>query len=211
MQYLKSLTLNNIGAPITIADVLLVLQCFPSLQELNLCCYKRGDSNNGAAEGPVSDTDIEALSLALPKLRKVKLCDDYSINDSLLYNLCKNCEFLELVELSECKMVIQDGIARAFRLRPNLTSFLFGNRLKPDISVIFIASLVSLKQLTCLNLYSSISDELLFSVARAGLPLRKLFLSNCSGYSYDGISFLLSKCHRLMERRLGKCVRRRGR
>ncbi|KAK7255213.1 hypothetical protein RIF29_28618 [Crotalaria pallida] len=194
MQSLKSLALSNIGAPITIADVLLVLQCFPSLRELDLHCYKRGDSNNAASQGPVSDTDIEALSLALPKLRKVKLCGDYLINDSLLFNLCKNCEFLELVELSECRMVSQDGIARAFKLRPNLTSFLFGNRLKPDISSVFIASLVSLKQLTCLKLYSTVSDELLFSVARSGLPLRKLFLSNCSGYSYDGISFLLSKC-----------------
>ncbi|CAJ2638700.1 unnamed protein product [Trifolium pratense] len=59
----------------------------------------------------------------------------------------------------------------------------------------FIASLVSLKYLTCLDLLSSnISDELLSSIAIEGLPLTRLCLQNCKGYSYSGIFDLLSKC-----------------
>jgi hypothetical protein len=49
--------------------------------------------------------------------------------------------------------------------------------------------------LTCLDLVlSHISDELLTSIAMGGLPLRKLVLTKCFGYSYAGIFSLLSKC-----------------
>jgi F-box/leucine-rich repeat protein 2/20 len=39
-----------------------------------------------------------------------------------------------------------------------------------------------------------ISDELFSAIAMEGLPLTKLVLRNCTGYSYDGIFCLLSKC-----------------
>ncbi|KAK2401138.1 F-box/LRR-repeat protein [Trifolium repens] len=59
----------------------------------------------------------------------------------------------------------------------------------------FINSLLSLKGLTSLDLSSlNISDELLSSVAMEGLPLTKLVLRNCTGYTYDGIFCLLSNC-----------------
>jgi hypothetical protein len=49
--------------------------------------------------------------------------------------------------------------------------------------------------LTSLDLSAlNISDELLSSVAMEGLPLTKLVLRNCTGYTYDGIFCLLSKC-----------------
>ncbi|PNX87946.1 putative F-box/LRR protein [Trifolium pratense] len=43
----------------------------------------------------------------------------------------------------------------------------------------------------------NISDELLYSIARKRLPLTKLDLSYCTGYSYAGILGLLSKCQRI--------------
>jgi F-box/leucine-rich repeat protein 2/20 len=54
---------------------------------------------------------------------------------------------------------------------------------------------VSLKGLTSIDFsFSHISDELLTSIAMGGLPLRRLVLQSCPGYSYVGIFFLLSKC-----------------
>jgi F-box/leucine-rich repeat protein 2/20 len=43
----------------------------------------------------------------------------------------------------------------------------------------------------------NISDELLYSIARKGLPLTELDLSFCTSYSYDGILCLLSKCQHI--------------
>jgi len=58
-----------------------------------------------------------------------------------------------------------------------------------------ISSLRNLKGLTCLDLSSlRISDHLLSSLAKEGLPLKRLSLKNCTDYSYAGIFCLLSKC-----------------
>jgi F-box and leucine-rich repeat protein 2/20 len=58
-----------------------------------------------------------------------------------------------------------------------------------------INSLRNLKGLTCLDLSSlRISDHLLSSLAKEGLPLKRLSLKNCTDYSYGGIFCLLSKC-----------------
>ncbi|GAU49166.1 hypothetical protein TSUD_407130 [Trifolium subterraneum] len=42
-----------------------------------------------------------------------------------------------------------------------------------------------------------ISDELLSSIANEGLPLTRLVLQACGGYSYSGIFCLLSKCRHI--------------
>lgn len=63
------------------------------------------------------------------------------------------------------------------------------------ISSHFIDSLVSLKDLTCLDLsFTRITDELVSSIATRGIPLKKLVLQYSRGYSYAGFFCLLSKC-----------------
>ncbi|CAK8576586.1 unnamed protein product [Lathyrus sativus] len=60
----------------------------------------------------------------------------------------------------------------------------------------YIASFVSLKGLNSLKFLSSrISDDLLYSITREDLPLKTFVLESCTGYSYQGIYALLSKCH----------------
>jgi len=52
-----------------------------------------------------------------------------------------------------------------------------------------------LKQLESkFNFCHNISDEMLYSIAREGLPLTRLVLKYCFGHSYAGIFCLLSKC-----------------
>ncbi|XP_058732992.1 uncharacterized protein LOC131604576 [Vicia villosa] len=90
------------------------------------------------------------------------------------------------------------AIALALRDRPTLKSLSISN-FDPDeencIFSHFIDSLLSLKCLTCLDLLGlQISDDFLCTIATEGFPLKKFVLRSCSGYSYDGIYFLLSKC-----------------
>jgi len=99
-----------------------------------------------------------------------------------------------------CNHLTSVGIASAIRERPNLKSFSIsfckiGEIRRMYINSKMVNSLRNLKGLTCLDLSSShISDHLLSSLAQQGLPLKRLSLKNCMGYSYAGIFCLLSKC-----------------
>ncbi|XP_058722183.1 uncharacterized protein LOC131593714 [Vicia villosa] len=90
------------------------------------------------------------------------------------------------------------AIALALRDTPTLKSLSISN-FDPDeencIFSHFIDSLLSLKCLTCLDLLGlQVSDDFLYSIATEGFPLKKFVLRSCTGYSYDGIYFFLSKC-----------------
>jgi len=188
---LTSLTCSNI-AHLHTNDFFLIADCFPLLEELDLSFPIYIDSYD--------DFEINALSLALPKLRKVNLSGSYYINDSSLYHLCKNCEILEEVAVFNCKYLTHIGIASAIRERPNLKSLSISLSEKV-ISMELIDSLRSLKGLSCLDLSFSlcISNQLLSSLADEGLPLKRLVLRRCSnnGYqcSFPEIINLLSRSH----------------
>ncbi|CAK8543575.1 unnamed protein product [Lathyrus sativus] len=90
------------------------------------------------------------------------------------------------------------SIALALRDRPTLKSlsiYRIDLRDANYITSYYIDSFLSLKGLDSLKFsYSQISDDLLYSIAREGLPLNKFVLQSCTGYSYNGIYDLLSKC-----------------
>ena len=104
---LTSLVCSNLNS-INSTDLNLIADCFPLLEELNLGCpYKL--INHTHSSFP---TELEALSLALFKLRKLNLSDHYYLNDFLLFQLFKNCKFLEKVILHERHQVTNEGITR---------------------------------------------------------------------------------------------------
>ncbi|GAU34829.1 hypothetical protein TSUD_259090 [Trifolium subterraneum] len=186
---LTSLTCSNIYS-IRYTDFVFIADCFPLLEELHLS----SPYHNFRVEEPPS--------LTLFKLRKVTLKKQRYINDQFLFHLFKNCKHLEEAIILDCNGITVAGIASAHSQRPNLRSL----SLSPTFEQInnstthFIDSLVSLKGLTCLDLScSQISDDLLYSIAREGLPLTKLVLGSCYDYSYAGISCLLSKCRQSLQ------------
>ncbi|XP_050900430.1 uncharacterized protein LOC127107181 [Lathyrus oleraceus] len=106
---------------------------------------------------------------------------------------------LNSLRLSFRSRALDEGIASALRDRPTLKSLSISRIDLNDTSYLtshYIDSFVSLKGLNSLNFCrSQISNELLYSIAREGLPLKSFILKKCSGYNYDGIYFLLSKCN----------------
>ncbi|GAU35725.1 hypothetical protein TSUD_259000 [Trifolium subterraneum] len=195
---LTSLTCSKIYS-ISKFDLFLISECFPLLEELDL-------SNHGIypsylPNGGSLHHGVETLSLVLFKLRKINLTGHYYIKDELLHHLFKNCKHLQEIIISDLiPGLTKAGIASSLRERPTLRSLSFYRfqKLYYDVgftSQHFIDSLVSLKGLTCIDWsHLQISDELLYSIAREGLPLTRLVLQKCTGYSYDGIFSLLSKC-----------------
>ncbi|MCH80028.1 F-box/LRR-repeat protein [Trifolium medium] len=179
-----------------LTDLSLIVECFPLLEELDL---NDASINWQQLDRRYLDDGIEALSLALIKLRKVNL-SAVPINNQSLFHLFNNCKYLEEVILFWCDEITDVALASALRERPTLRSLSFSTleptKVFPTSQL--IDSLVSLKGLTCLVLpFLNISDELLYSIAREGLPLTSLNLRFCTNYSYNGIFYLLSKCQRI--------------
>ncbi|KAK2420201.1 F-box/LRR-repeat protein [Trifolium repens] len=175
------------------SDLFLIAECFPLLEELDLSFPSHCKNSASYVDG------VEALSLALIKLRKVNL-NQFPINNQSLFHLFNNCKHLEEVIMFGCDEITSAGLASAIRQRPTLRSLSFSTKKRSNVfpTSQFIDSLVSLKGLTCLVLdYLNISDELLYSIAREGLPLTRLDLKICTNYSYDGIFSLLSKCRHI--------------
>ncbi|XP_045830684.1 F-box/LRR-repeat protein 3-like [Trifolium pratense] len=181
---LTSLICSNIGH-IKKSDLYLIAEGFPLLEELDLSLPKDIDFYD--------DFDINAITLALPKLRKVNLSGNYYINDLSIFYVCRNCEFLEEVVMFNCKNLTDIGIASAIRERPNLMSFSINLSEAMSTSMELMDSLQSLERLSCLDLsFSYISDQLLSSLADKCINLRRLMLRRCTGYSHTGICNLLS-------------------
>ncbi|KAE9621257.1 hypothetical protein Lal_00023679 [Lupinus albus] len=182
----KSITFHNI-INITDDDLILIVECFSSIQQLDISSYRSCDRD-------VTDIGIRTLSIGLTKLRKVVI-SGYFINDSKLVILCKHSPLLEKVIITCDKYITQHGIASAIKQMLNLVSFSvkrfnFENN-SPDL----IASLMGLRNMTFLDLsFSCISDELLISIAKVHVSLKKLVLRGCRGYNYVGIYILLLKC-----------------
>jgi len=174
-------------------DLILIAECFPLLEELDLSYPSVCKNYNSYLDG------VKALSKTLFKLRKVNLSGFPKIEQSL-FHLLRNCKLLREVIMFGCKEITTiTKIASALRERPTLTSLSFSTiPHRWYIPSTFINSLVSLKGLTCLDLkYLEISDELLYSTAREGLPLTSLVLQSCTGYSYVGMFCMLSKCQKI--------------
>jgi len=159
----------------------MISNCFPFLEELDL-----GNPKS------VLNVAENIMFLKLPKLRKVILSGHHYAYGSLLFHLCKNCEFLQEIVMSNNYCITDNDIASAIRKRPGLRSISFT---RMTFRNLFVESLVSLMGLACLDLsYTCISDKLLLSIAEKGHPIKRLVLQGCFGYSYVGIYNLLSNC-----------------
>ncbi|GAU44285.1 hypothetical protein TSUD_267800 [Trifolium subterraneum] len=184
------------------SDLSLIADCFPLLEELDLsdpvCLSLPEEPDEFFNSVHNFNSGLETLSLSLLKLRKVNLSSHYYITNQSFFHLFKNCKLLEEAIISfRFHRLTMACIDSALRESPNLRSLSFSNSVSFTHARIS-DSLLSLKDLTSLDLLSfKISDEFLSSIAMQGLPLTRLVLRDCIGYSYNGISCLLSKCQRL--------------
>jgi len=195
---LTSLICSNVGY-LKCYDMTFIVDSFSFLEELDIS-FPKGLSGDDYYYN--YNNALKVLLTRLSKLRKVNLSGNSYVNDSLFFQLCMNCKFLQEVVMFRCPSITHVVIASAICQRPSLSSLSLTNfkeaRERENVTPCFIDSLMSLKRLTCLDLsYSCITDSLLYSLALAALPLRKLVLQGCCQYTYAGISCFLSKCRSL--------------
>ncbi|XP_010244792.1 PREDICTED: F-box/LRR-repeat protein 2 [Nelumbo nucifera] len=185
------------------SDLIAIADSFPSLEELDIS-YPEQDFGSSAEQdsvfpGMVTDAGITVLSSKLSSLQKINISGNHLISDRSLVALSSNCKFLRKIAAFDCSFISQNGIGWLIRHSPNLISLAInGNKLSlpstsmsPSFTV--ESSLVYAKALCTIEFSQmALSDDLLHSMFKANLPLQKLALSRCRGYTYVGISSLLS-------------------
>lgn len=161
---------------------------FPFLQKLDISYHPN------AVPSRVSDSGVISLSSNLKGLLKINISGNSFITDKSLIALSQNCLLLREIIFRDCDFISSDCINFVLRNSPNLESLAInGIGLRPRESFSNDAFL-SARRLIQLDLSDSfLSDELLCLIADAKLPLKKLILSNCHGFTFDGVSYLLAK------------------
>ncbi|GAU35720.1 hypothetical protein TSUD_258950 [Trifolium subterraneum] len=191
---LTSLTCINISS-FCDNHCVLISDCFPLLEELHL--QPQTITSRRIRIG------VEAMLIALPKLRKINLSGGFErINDdSLLFHLCKNCEFLEDVAMTS-RFLTPDGIASAICQRPTLTSISFGwviYQIQDIISSHFIDSLC--QRIQHLNLQSAhfLNDHHIVTLSSFLADLVSINLSGCRKLTDSALFVLVRKCSSLSD------------
>ncbi|XP_060203041.1 uncharacterized protein LOC132631481 [Lycium barbarum] len=192
-------------------DLYVIAELFPFLEELDIS-YPGMDLDSGSrysahdvSNWTVTDSGVEVLSVNLSSLRKINVSGNHLISDRSLVALSMNCLNLEGVEVEDCALVTLKGILSLLRtcaaLRWISMSEIHVARSSSDFECLATSSR-SLQTLEVSN--SFITDEFLFLVAKASLPLYRLSLSWCTYFTLSGISSLCCayrtlKCLSLIE------------
>ncbi|KAL5574499.1 hypothetical protein UlMin_016198 [Ulmus minor] len=182
-------------------DLDLIAQLFPSLEELDVSypyhvvgVYSNGGLNSNFFPKPLSDDGFCTLSMKLKGLRKINLSGNQFITDKSLQFLSTNCVQLSEIVIHDCDFVTEKGINLVIHRCANLNSISVSGIRFSVAASIFDDSLACTKALSSVDFTeSNISDELLYSMAKACLPLKKLILHRSHGFTVNGILFLLSK------------------
>lgn len=187
---IRSLKLSNLSV-INDSDLDVISQLMGNLEELDLSDPK-DDYNmsedldmSGGCLG-ITDEGVGLLASKLSNLRKVNLSGNYLISDNSVVSLSEKCPNLEEIVLKNCTFVTQNGVSFALGNCWNLKSVaLLGMDLAAqDIS----DSLCCARNLSVLDFsYMSVSDGLLFAIAKASIPLRKFTLYHCKDFNFSGI------------------------
>ncbi|KAK9130510.1 hypothetical protein Sjap_010997 [Stephania japonica] len=175
------------------SDLGVIADCFPNLEQLDIS-YPENDLDLPRI---VSDDGVEVLASKLRSLRRINISGNHFISDRSLVNLSKGCEFLAEIAALDCSFLSQSGFFSAIRNCRNLASLSMNANwiIQSGISNPSIAvdsSLFQGRALQDLDFWQMVvSDELLLSIKEANLPLKKLGLRYCQGFTFNGIQSLL--------------------
>ncbi|XP_060203044.1 uncharacterized protein LOC132631483 [Lycium barbarum] len=162
-----------------------IAESFPFLEELDIS-YPRT-----SCDFAVTDSGMEFLSVNLTNLRKINVSGNKRITDRSLVALSKNCLNLQDIQVEDTSVTLK-GVLSVQRACASL-SWISVSKIQDGLSSSGFECLATCSQaLQTLEVSdSTISDEFLFLLANASLPLHKLSLSWCTNFTLPGISLLL--------------------
>ncbi|XP_075664541.1 uncharacterized protein LOC142634148 isoform X1 [Castanea sativa] len=204
MKNLKSLYCSKVSFLQDI-HLFVIAASFPRLEELDISYPEHknifsstGSNDSGTFSGPVTDLGVSELSSRLNNLIKIDLSGNQFITDKSLIHLSSRCVLLREIAVRDCAFITQNAIAFTISHSPGLKSIAVNEIGFPSVDDVFKESFLHAKVLSDLDLSNSfVSDELLISIVEACLPLNKLILARCHGFTFAGLLLLLSKYHSL--------------
>lgn len=199
MKNLRSLNLSGVGS---LQDIHLfaIASSFPVLEKLDISypheyfCSLNGLADSGRSVAGVTDSGVTSLSMKLKNLIKIDLSGNHFITDKSLIALSSNCALLREIAVQDCAFITENGITFVIRYSPELRSISASEIRLPSIEVGFKESFIYAEALCVIDFSNScVRDEMLYSIVEACLPLNKLTLAHCHGFTFAGISLLLTK------------------
>ncbi|KAL4584596.1 hypothetical protein LXL04_009200 [Taraxacum kok-saghyz] len=179
-------------------DLIAIAKFLPDLEELDVSFPRHkftiaGFLNHSVSELMITDHGIEGLSSGLKNLTKINISMNHLLTDNSLSHLSSNCLHLQEISFVDCTMITMEGVRFLLDNSPNITSIsmcLISNL--HGTSSLFINPTTSGKTLRTLHFKDSdISYEFLDAITKAQTQLKSISLSNCKGYTIDGIWNLL--------------------
>ncbi|KAG5537459.1 hypothetical protein RHGRI_024777 [Rhododendron griersonianum] len=180
-------------------DLVHITDALPRLEELDIRCNRNMEDGPWEVPYPklsdqfVTDAGIEATSGNLQGLRRIDISGNYCCSDLSLIALSSNCVLLNEIKCRGCN-IIGRGIDWVLSHSTNLTSLQAGFHGSSGNSAFpFDDTEISATGLRELDIRGSgDKEQLLRSIAKAGIPLEKLSLtlSLCRG----GVTTFLRSC-----------------
>lgn len=179
-------------------DLISIAKFLPDLEELDVSFPRHKFTtsafrSHSISELMITDEGIQGLSSRLKNLTKINISMNHLLTDNSLSYLSSNCSRLQDVSFIDCTMITMEGVRFLLDNSPNITSIsmcLISNL--HGTSSLFINPTTSGKSLRSLHFKDSdISYEFLDAITKAQIRLKSICLSNCKGYTIDGIWNLL--------------------
>ncbi|KAE9457708.1 hypothetical protein C3L33_10381, partial [Rhododendron williamsianum] len=194
---MKNLRVLMCSCLLTLRDVDLVViaDSMPCLEDLDI------SEPINRFEAAVTDSGIEVLSSKLKGLRKIDVSGNHYITDKSLLALSTNCVYLAEIFVLDCWSVTSYGIAFVLRNSSNLSSLLVSQLSRIEFGL-FDNLVCCARNLSALGIFdSSVPDEFLHFIVKAGIPLKRLSLARSlhQSFTFSGISLFLNK-YRSLER-----------
>ncbi|XXG51970.1 hypothetical protein AAC387_Pa03g0410 [Persea americana] len=156
---------------------------FPDLEELDIS-YPRNFPFGG---GGVSDEGISGIAEKLQKLRSINISGNRLISDVSLINLSSRSSLSE-ISARNCSCLTISGIDYVIQHRSNLLSLSISINPIPSSHAFIESFRANASNLQSLELSNTcVSDELLSVIGNHKLVLLKLVLSDCRGFTFDGL------------------------
>ncbi|PHT47503.1 hypothetical protein CQW23_11711 [Capsicum baccatum] len=194
---LRVLTCSNVIL-LDDSDLYVIADLFPYLEELDISnphsvfVFNSFRMASEAGKLAVTDSGVEVLSMKMSSLRKINITGNCLITDRSLVALSMNCLNLEAIEMENCCLVTLKGILSILRACAALSWISVSKIHIGRLSSGFECLATSRRTLQKFEVSSSsISDEFLFMLANASLPLNTLSLCWCTDFTLSGISKLL--------------------
>ncbi|XP_023744103.1 F-box/LRR-repeat protein 3 [Lactuca sativa] len=179
-------------------DLISIAKFHPDLEELDVSFPRHKFTisafrNHSISELMITDEGIQGLSSGLKNLTKINISMNHLLTDNSLSYLSLNCLRLQEVSFIDCTMITMEGVRFMLHNSPNITSI--SMRIISNLhrySSLFINPTTSGKTLSSLHFKDSdISYEFLEAITKSQIQLKSISLSNCKGYTIDGIWNLL--------------------